>query len=37
MRYDGLASANVVLENVVRLDFEYFGDPAPPAFWHPGR
>jgi len=36
MRYDGLASANVVLENVVSLDFEYFGEPAPPAFWHPG-
>ena len=36
MRYDGLASANVVLENVVSLDFEYFGEPAPPAFSHPG-
>jgi len=35
MRYDGLASANVVLENVVSLDFEYFGEPAPPAFSHP--
>ena len=36
MRYDGLTSANVVLENVVSLDFEYFGEPAPPAFAHPG-
>jgi hypothetical protein len=36
MRYDGLASANVVLENIVSLDFEYFGEPAPPALSHPG-
>ncbi len=36
MRYDGLASANVVLENVVGLDFEYYADPAPPALAHPG-
>ncbi len=36
MRYDGLSSAHVVLENVVGLEFEYFGDPAPPAFMHPG-
>ena len=36
MRYDGLTSANVVLENVVSLDFEYFGEPSPPAFAHPG-
>ena len=36
MRYDGLSSASVVLENVVGLEFEYFGDPAPPAFVHPG-
>ena len=36
MRYDGLTSASVALENVVSLDFEYFGEPAPPAFVHPG-
>src|SRR4029077_18094296 len=34
-RYDGLASANVVQENCVSLDFEFFGEPAPPAFSHP--
>ena len=37
LRYDGLASASVVLENVVELVFEYFGDPDPPAFLDAGR
>ena len=27
MRYDGLASAAAVLDNVVGLDFEYYGGP----------
>lgn len=36
MRYDGLSSAHVVLENVVGLEFEYFGEPAPPVFVRPG-
>ena len=36
MRYDGLSSAHVVLENVAGLEFEYFAEPAPPAFVHPG-
>lgn len=37
MRYDGLSSAVVVLDNVVGLTFEYYGEPAPPAFLHAGR
>lgn len=36
-RYDGLSSASVVLENVVELEFAYFGEPDPPAFLHVGQ
>jgi hypothetical protein len=35
MRYDGLSSA-AVLDNVVGLNFEYYGDPAPPVFRNSG-
>jgi hypothetical protein len=35
MRYDGLSAASVVLDNVVGLDFEYYGEPSPPAFRQP--
>jgi hypothetical protein len=37
MRYDGLAAAAAVLDNVVGLDFQYYADPAPPEFRNPGR
>ena len=37
MRYDGLSSAASVLDNVVGLTFEYYGEPAPPAFLHADR
>jgi hypothetical protein len=37
MRYDGLAAAAAVLDNVVGLDFQYYADPAPPEFLNPGR
>jgi hypothetical protein len=37
MRYDGLSSAVAILDNVVGLNFEYFADPAPPAFRNRGR
>ena len=30
MRYDGWQSDLPILDNVVRLEFEYFGDPQPP-------
>jgi len=36
MRYDGLSAASTVLDNVVGLEFEYFGEPDPPAFRRPG-
>jgi hypothetical protein len=36
MRYDGLASATAVLDNVVGLDFQYYAEPAPPEFLNPG-
>jgi hypothetical protein len=36
LRYDGSASAAAVLENVVGLDFEYYGESQPPALRHPG-
>jgi Tfp pilus assembly protein PilW len=36
MRYDGLSTATAVLDNVVALDFEYYGEPEPPAFRNPG-
>jgi type II secretory pathway pseudopilin PulG len=32
MHYDGLTTATPVLDNVVGLNFEYYGDPQPPAF-----
>jgi hypothetical protein len=35
MLYDGLSAADAVLDNVVGLDFEYYGDPDPPVFRHP--
>jgi hypothetical protein len=37
MRYDGLAAAAAVLDNVVGLDFQYYADAAPPVFLNPGR
>ena len=36
MVYDGLGAADAVLDNVVGLDFEYDGEPDPPAFRKPG-
>lgn len=36
MVYDGLSAASVVLDNVVGLDFEYYGESAPPALRSPG-
>ena len=35
MRYDGLSAADAVLDNVVGLDFEYYGEPDPPVFRNP--
>jgi prepilin-type N-terminal cleavage/methylation domain-containing protein len=37
MHYDGLSTATAVLDNVVGLDFEYYGEPRVPAFRLPGR
>jgi len=34
--YDGLSMATAVLDNVARLDFEYYGEPEPPVFRSPG-
>jgi hypothetical protein len=31
MRYDGAQTVSPVLDNVVKLEFRYFGDPQPPA------
>jgi prepilin-type N-terminal cleavage/methylation domain-containing protein len=36
MVYDGLSAPDVVLDNVVRLNFEYYGEPNPPVFRKPG-
>jgi hypothetical protein len=36
MLYDGLSAPDVVLDNVVGLDFEYYGEANPPALRHPG-
>jgi type II secretory pathway pseudopilin PulG len=36
MRYDGLSAPDAVLDNVVGLDFEYYGEPNPPDFRNPG-
>jgi hypothetical protein len=36
MLYDGLSSVAPVLDNVVGLEFEYFGEPAPPVLRRPG-
>jgi hypothetical protein len=35
MRYGGLSAADAVLDNVVGLEFEYYGDPDPPVFRYP--
>ncbi len=35
-RYDGAASAIAVLDNVVGLEFQYYGEAGPPALLHPG-
>jgi hypothetical protein len=37
MHYDGLSTATAVLDNVVGLDFEYYGEPKAPAFRSPGE
>jgi prepilin-type N-terminal cleavage/methylation domain-containing protein len=36
MHDDGFGNVTPVLDNVIALTFEYFGDPAPPAFVAPG-
>ncbi len=36
MHHDGFSTLTPVLENIAGLDFEYYGDPSPPAFVHPG-
>ena len=36
MHDDGLSAATAVLDNVVGLDFEYYGEPGPPVFRSPG-
>ncbi len=36
MHYDGLSTATAVLDNVVGLDFEYYGEPGVPVFRLPG-
>ena len=37
VHYDGLSPAAVVLDNVIALNFEYYGEAAPPAFRRPGE
>jgi hypothetical protein len=37
IHHDGFATTTPVLDNVVGLDFEYYGDPSPPSFAHPGQ
>ena len=36
MHYDGYQTAVAVVDNVVALDFEYYGEPDPPALRRPG-
>jgi hypothetical protein len=36
MRYDGYQTTTPIVDNVVDLKFEYFGDPAPPTKPDPG-
>lgn len=36
MHYDGYQTVVPVVDNVVALDFEYYGDPDPPALRRPG-
>ena len=36
MHYDGVSTASAVLDNVVGLSFEYYGEPEPPVFLAPG-
>ena len=36
MHYDGYQTPAAVVDNVVALDFEYYGDPDPPALRRPG-
>lgn len=36
MHYDGYLTAVPVVDNVVALDFEYYGDPDPPTLRRPG-
>ena len=37
VHYDGFSTVTPVLDNVVGLNFEYFGEASPPALLHPGR
>jgi hypothetical protein len=37
MHYDGFSTVTPVVDNVAGLEFEYFGDPSPPAFARPGK
>jgi type II secretory pathway pseudopilin PulG len=37
MHHDGFSTATPVLDNIVGLDFEYYGDPSPPAFVRLGK
>ncbi len=37
MHHDGFSTATPVLDDIVGLDFEYYGDPSPPAFVRPGQ
>jgi hypothetical protein len=37
MHYDGFSTVTPVLDNVVGLDFEYFGEASPPALIRPGE
>jgi Prokaryotic N-terminal methylation motif len=37
MHYDGFSTVTPVLDNVVGLDFEYYGEPSPPALMRPGE
>jgi hypothetical protein len=36
MHYDGFSAVTPVLDNVVALEFEYYGEPSPPMFLRPG-
>jgi len=37
MHYDGFSTLAPVLDDVVGLEFEYYGEPAPPVFVRPGQ